>query len=228
MILILSCMATYEVSVYVTWDLYNHCDSEYGDGYRAQSRAKTYLEGAFSYSSDSINVQTPTERINTPTEKVLDSFDAQPPCTNISEGTYNNLGQWWEDRFSYCDDISPSYDVDLLLTSYDSEGGICINDQYACAEGGQHVADLPSSHYLYGCTRPYNSMQTALHEVAHGLLNHSNEHEMGYTYDHSGTKAKTPMATTGQDNVCSNYVDQDDGCWEMRYSDCCESYMQHT
>lgn len=220
-------MATFEIAVYETNELYTHCDSEYGNGYRAQDRAKTFIEGAFDYAEHSVNVLTPSDRITAPVEKVLDSFDSEVPCNNIT-GTYGDLGQWWQDRFDYCSDLTKANDVDLLLTNYDGEAGVCVDNQSACSEGGQHVADLPSSHELYECTRPFDSMQTALHELAHGLLSHSDEHNMGNTYDHGGTVAKTPMATDGQYNVCDNYVDLADDCDEMRYSECCESYMQHT
>lgn len=222
---------TFEVAVYQTAKLSNHCYNEYGDTFRAQKRAKEFIEGAFAYSEHYVNVLTPSDEIYAPQEIVLDSFEDNYPCTNIL-GTFSNLGQWWDARIESCSDLSHAGDVDLLLTNYDSEAGICVDNQSACAEGGQHVADLPSSHDLYGCTRPYDSMQTALHELAHGLMTGGAdgfvEHNTGYTYDHSGTKARTPMANPGGNNECGNYVDNHDGCDEMRWSECCESKMKHT
>jgi len=221
-------MTTFEITIYQTSDLYWHCDDLYGDATRAQKRAKTYLQGAFNYSPHNMQVSLGDPKISAPQEIVLDTVEVDTaPCTNISGGNYDNLGQWWDDRIDFCSDLNFSPDVDLLLTDYDSEAGICINNRAACAEGGQHVAGLPSSHELYGDSRPHNSMQTAMHEVLHSILSSTaSEHNVGYTYDHSGTKALTPNGTMGQNNVCGNYVDsRTSGYWEMRYSDCADSNM---
>lgn len=218
-------MSTFEVAIWETRDLYDLV------GYGAQTRAKEYLEGAINtHSEHGVNVSTPTGVIGAPQEIEAQSFDATYPCDRSFTATYDNLTQWWVD-YVKCN-LTEVRDVDILLTAYDSEGGRCLEDHYAVAEGGPNIADLPSSYDLYGCTTPYDSMQTALHEIAHGLMDGTAdgflEHDVGDIYDHSGLQARTPMATTNQYNECDVYVGSHDGCDEMRYSECCESKMKHT
>lgn len=217
----------------------SHCEWSFSNEYQASVRTETYLEGAFDFAEHSMTVYSPGEQIPAPQEMIDQSLSAQEPCGS-SEISYSNLGQWWRD-YAECNELGTGADASLMLTDYDSEYGICYNDQFAVAEGGQHVAQLPSTYELYGCDRPFDSMQTALHEVAHALLTYSEsyEHNVGDTIDHSGTKARTPMATAGQNNECGNYVDypstaecDSDGFAdkynEMRYSECNESKMEHT
>lgn len=220
----------FEVAVYQTSYLTSYCYSEYGDSWRAQTRAKTYIEGAFNHSQHTISVSTPSFEVNAPKEATRQQFDAEDPCATYRL-TYDNLSQWWDDRKENCSDLTHSNDVDLLLTGEDGELGVCVGDRSASSEGGIHIADLPSSYYDYGCTRPYDSMQTALHEMAHGLMDGGSdgfiEHKVGNTVEISGKMGRTPFATPGEDNECQKYVESYE-CDAMRYSECCESKMRHT
>lgn len=218
---------SFEIAVYHTAKLSNYCYQTYGNSERARDRAKTYIEGAFSKSDHTCDVLTPSTDISAPQEQTNSSFDATYPCSNIS-GTFSNLAGWFDARIDNCSDLSHSADADLLLTNDTGELGVSIGNQIACSEGGPNIADLPSSWEQYGCSQPYNSMQTALHELAHCLLDGSfDEHHMGYVYDHFNGSAKTPMATTQENNECGTYVSAADDCWEMRWSDCCESKMEN-
>lgn len=216
-------MSTFELTIYQTNDLYWTCDSKYGDPTRAQERAKTYIEGAFSYAQHDVVVNLGDAQVNAPQEKVLQSFDGTTPCTSMT-GTYGDLAEWWHDYFEMCDRTF-SADVDLLLTDYNGQEGKCANNRAACSEGGPTIADLPSSYQQYGDTTPFDSMQTAMHEFLHGILGDTAmEHDVGITYEHGSTLAKTPNARPGEKNQCADYVDQPNA-WEMRYSDCAESNM---
>ena len=87
-------MTTFEITIYQTNALYWHCDDLYGDATRAQKRAKTYLQGAFNYSPHNMQVSLGDQTIGAPQEKVLDTVEVDTaPCTNISGGNYENLGQ---------------------------------------------------------------------------------------------------------------------------------------
>lgn len=221
---------SFEIAVYQTTKLENYCYDTYGDSSRAQDRAKTFIEGAFSKSNHTCTVHTPSTDISAPQEETNSSFDATYPCSSMT-GTFSNLAGWWDARIENCSDLSHTADADLLLTNDPGESGVAIGNQTACSEGGPNIADLPSSYELYGCSQPYNSMQTALHELAHCLLDGKNggfdEHKVGNVYDHFSGSAKTPMATPGESNECGNYVSSADNCWEMRWSDCCESKMEN-
>lgn len=161
---------------------------------------------------------------------VSNQFYAESPCTGYLVD-YPHLGAWWDDRKALCDDITDTGDVDLLITKYDSEAGICVGNQSACAEGGTDIADISASYTQYGCTDSVNSMQTALHEVVDGLMDGAedgfDEHKIGTSIDHELVTATTPMASPTQYNVCEQWVSSGD-CWEMMYSDCCEDEMRHT
>lgn len=218
---------SFEIAVYQTTKLTNYCYNTYGDSYRAQDRAATYLQGAFDYSEHSVTIRTPSTDISAPQEETNSSFETNYPCTNYL-GTFSNLGGWWDARIESCSDLSHAADCDLLLTNDSGEAGVAVDNQSACSEGGPNIADLPSSFNLYGCSTPYDSMQTALHEVAHTLMSGSfDEHKVGNVYDHSGTAARTPMATPGEYNECNEYVSSYDNCDEMRWSECCESKMEN-
>lgn len=216
-------MATFDVTVYETAELANQVSGQ------AKNRAKTYIEGAFSYSSHSVNVTLSSTNPNAPIEQCQTSFTANDPCYPTSTVSYSYLSNWWRDYVQcvLADDIM---DADLLLTAKDGGLGRTVDDRYAVAEGGPDVASLPSSYEQYGCDSggPFDDMQQVLHELAHALLNTSDEHDLGYAYDHGGSRARSPMARGGESNACGNYVYKHDGCHEMRFSECCESKMTHT
>lgn len=226
-------MATFEISVYQTADLYRHCNDEHGNGFQARDRVETYMEGADDYLSHNIIVHTPSKIIDAPTEEVGESFTGEHPCTGTS-GTWDRLVSWWED---YVDcDLGTTRDCDLLLTNATATNrGVARADQYACAEGGRHIAELPSSYDVRGETDPYNAMETVMHEFAHCVLTgwHDGsayeEHAVGNTYPFNGKYYETMMTNEaiGSKNECGDYVDPKDG-YEMRWADCCEERMEHT
>jgi len=222
-------MATFEIAVWETKELYDSV------GYQAQTRVEEYLEGAIDTQSEhSVNVLTPSDVIGAPTEEVQESFDAKYPCDRTFTITYDGLLEWWVDVVD-CNisDSSEASDANFLLTNSDGQLGNSVGDYYSVAEGGPSIANLPSSYDLYGCSDPYDSMQTALHEIGHCLMDGANydppfeEHEVGNVYDHNGTKARTPFARTNMYNECDSWVEDHDGCDEMRYSECCESKMEN-
>lgn len=228
-------MATYEISIYQTNELYNYCKDTYGDGYRARDRAYTYFEGADDYLSDNITVYKPDTGIGAPTEELNESFDAAYPCDRSYTVSYDKLVYWWED---YVDcELGTTRDCDLLLTNANSPNhGRARKSQYACAEGGPHIADLPSSYDERGYTDPYDAMETAMHEFAHCVMDGTdddgttyNEHAVGDSHYHDGDYFETMMTndTIGSKNECDDFVDSPDG-YEMRWDYCCESKMEHT
>lgn len=70
-------------------------------------------------------------------------------------------------------------------------------------------------------------MQTALHEMAHGLLGGGvNDHEVGRNVSYEGATWRTPMAKQEIVNECGQHVgDRRYGYWAMHFSDCCYSKM---
>ena len=207
----------FEISIFTTDELHSRV------GYQAVNRAKTYIEGAFRNSEHSANVNAMQRQVWAPQEQERGSFrDTQ--CYGTVD--YSNLTEWWRDNI-YCNE-GESQDCDLLLTAHDGEAGRAIGDQFAVSEGGTHIADLPSDYWLWGCARRFDSMQTALHEVAHTLMNDgaAAEHDSGYTYVHQDKdkNARTPMGDPNTTNRCGNYVRSFD-CNEMRWSECTESHM---
>lgn len=212
-------MATFDVTVYETQNLASQVDGQ------AKERAKTYIEGAFSYTSHSVNVTVSSTIPNAPQERVPQSFSASDPCYPQSTLSYEDLGLWWKD-YVQCVLVDDVMDCDLLLTGYDGGNGVCWNDRYAVAEGGPNIAELPSSFELYDCSRPFDDMQTALHELGHALLSGSfDEHNVGDTYEHGSDVARTPMTWNGSSNACGASVTDHTGCDEMRFSSCTESKM---
>jgi len=225
-------MSTFTTVICQTKELYDYCVEAFDDGYRAQKRAKTYFEGANDYMGHNVIVNTPDNVPSAPTEYIDDTFETTYPCDSSFTVSYDNLTYWWKDLVS-CG-LGESEDCDLLLTnSEDSNRGYAADSQYAVAEGGGHIANLPSSHDIYGCISQYDAMETALHEFAHCVLEGGtdgfNEHAVGYTYDRGNDDTETMMTneTIGQENECGEYVNEPN-CFEMRWSDCCESKMKHT
>lgn len=218
---------SFEIAVYHTTKLANYCDETYGNSERARNRAKTFIEGAFGESNHTCNVLTPSTEINAPQEEPKSSFNATYPCSDVP-GTFSSLVGWFDAAFDNCSNLSTAADADLLLTNDPGEAGISVGNQFACSAGGPNIADLPSSYKQFGCSQPYNSMQTALHELTHCLLDGSfDESKIGDVYEHFNGSAKTPMATPGEKNVCGTHVPSADSCWEMRWSNCCESKMEN-
>lgn len=85
-------MSEWQIALYETNSLWNHCDTEYGDGFRAQKRAKTYIEGAFEairnqypdVPNHTVDVLTPTQTPNAPSRRLERSSRRNIPATSDS------------------------------------------------------------------------------------------------------------------------------------------------
>lgn len=72
----------YEVQVFVTDALYQHCEQQYGDGFRARDRAETWIEGAFDQLNQEVTILSNDEPIPAPAEIIRssDTVCVQNPC----------------------------------------------------------------------------------------------------------------------------------------------------
>lgn len=220
-------MASFDIDISWSVDL----DNSVGD--TAAIKAKEYIETAINnYSNHSVTV-TLLDTISLPQEIVLQSFTTNDhPCLGTTPDSYywEDLGEWWEEA-TYCK-ADYTKDSNLLLTNYDSQAGVCWNNRASVAEGGQHIADLPS-YERYGSDDggPFDSMQTAFHELGHALMDIANEHNVGYDMyyaerDGSDFIGKSPMGYTESTNECGRNVGSASyGDWAMEYSDCANNSM---
>lgn len=228
-------MATYEASVHITTDLHQYGEDNYNDGYIAQDRAATYIQGAFDRSSHTVYLNTPPERPNPGAETIDTEYTAACPCNTSFNCTYNSVVGYykdWLDCHSY-----ESKDVNIVISSTSNIGGgeTCGCGTHAHSQSGQKICDLDSSYQDYGFTDPFNAMQTSLHEIGHLLLkafpsdddgDGETQHDMAFVYNHVDGNAVSPMYVNGDENNCSTPVDQIASGKEMRWSGCCEDYWR--
>lgn len=124
-------MATFEIGVHVTNQLYNK------HGFTPRDKAAEYIEGAFDQTSrHDVNIVKNYYRIYAPIEESQESFYAYDPCTDENI-PYNNLSNWWLDELDCdVDSADKGSDVNLLLTDSTGQLGRCANDYAAVSEGG--------------------------------------------------------------------------------------------
>jgi hypothetical protein len=214
-------MTTLEIGVHVTEELYN------ADGFTPRDKAAEYLQGAFNQTDlHNVDIVKNYNTVPAPQEIVQESFQAVNPCTG-NLVSYESLAEWWHDELQ-CNTSTKGSDCNLLLTDYDSEAGECWNDWASCSEGGRAIGGLPA-YTTHGQSDggSFDSMQTALHETAHALLDGTvKDHEVGENVYYDGQEYRTPMAKQDIYNECGRYSGVVQyGYWAMHYSNCCYENM---
>ncbi|WP_144240132.1 hypothetical protein [Haladaptatus cibarius] len=221
-------MVTWEIALYISDRVHYEGINNYGDGYRAQSRAKTYIEGAFEvirneYSNGSdyyVDILEPTETVPAPQSAIRDSFTANYPCHGIDqEISYDNLVQWFSDWTSCSTDRVRANNCTVLLTYGSTPGGgigQTSGDKdylHAGISAGKFLGDLPSTYNRYRSKSidSYDAMGTVMHEIGHSLQSFNGEkdgegdgmhHDVGF-YD-SSKDSLTPMGINGSINECGD------------------------
>lgn len=211
---------TLKISIYQTSEL----EASYGS--KAINRAETWIKGAFSHTDNhSVNITKSSTLVGAPQQGPAgDSFSTNCMCTTEFVCDYNNLYDWWDtwlQEVGNCNSGPVEPDSNLLLTDYSSGGGLGGgNVAVACV--GQEIAQLDSSHSLFGYQNRHNGMDTVLEELGHCFINwdeaidcaHSDDdgdgrgHDSGVVqYDLEANRyGITPMGLTGDrcHNNCSD------------------------
>ncbi|APX96925.1 hypothetical protein [Natronorubrum daqingense] len=240
----------YEVQVFVTDALYEHCAQQYGDGFRARDRAETWIEGAFDQVNQEVTVLSTDEVIPAPAEIIRGSETVcvQNPCGSTTT-CYPSVLQWWRDYA--CQLESPlAADSNVLLTAALSAAGNRLlsggrayrGGNMAVAYTGRAAADAGTT-YSETVSAPNtgaNGMHTVLHELGHTLqmtngeagAAHGNDgydvHNVGGATTASGgfvpTTAVSPLADpTASTSECGCGVGDRDA-FLMRWTGCSISY----
>lgn len=233
-----TCMASYEIAVYITSELYQYGQNNYGDGYRARERAKTYIQGAMDRHGHTADfVSTDGYHPNVITQKYDTSFTTTCPCDPRYNCSYNNLLDWFK-AWIECDGKPSGADSNIILSKTNSSsGGVAYGSggsKYAHATTGKFVCDLPSSYENYGWSDSHDGMNTILHEIGHNLMqgsgvDGSDPDDAGH-HDVAALKSRidwytiTAMKIKGGENECGDTYSQGYEGWENTWSDCCESF----
>lgn len=232
-------MGTYQAAVYTTSELYGYCDEQFGDGYRAQQRAATHLDGAIQAAGFTPDVRTPNDLIPAPTEDTSTSFSTECPCFTADTCNYDYLHVWFGD-YVVCNNLFEAEHSNVLLTNTSAvNGGRASADNsfpYCAAETGQHAADLPSTYDRYGYADAHNAMHTVLEEVGHNFIDTVDnndgdgvyEHDAGAVFTHSNGNTISPMGIDneevsydGGENNCETSFATDVQGWQLEWASCC-------
>lgn len=215
----------YEVNVYVTQQLYDDHESQYGDGYRAQKRGVDYVIGALHDSPYAYYVKGPSPTPAAPTEEVNQSFTTMDPCSLGHSASYDALFQWFRDWLN-CNGHPTAIHSNILITASDDDNGLSGPDNHTAAECGPSLAEAPSSRQREGCNSGFNAVQTLLHEVGHNLVENSSnyqEHDLANTFE-TNPWYVTPMGVSEPYNHCGSSVDKTGSrCFKTYWSDCSEN-----
>lgn len=188
-------------------------------------------------------------------QRVLDGHpDADQPCSTFNT-SYNGIAYYFEDLLQ-CENKLPSDDttVMVLLTSSESGGSghtLVRSEQisahlgnYAISvvENGYWIPDAPSTFTRYepkddstAQGQALDDLQTATHEIGHGLIHDApedrvTEHETGaVTKNSTDYFWRTTLGLNGgTDSVCgSSYVRDGTARWDLTWAHCAQSYFQH-
>lgn len=139
----------FNISVYETKSLYDHCLSEYNDGWRAKKRAETFIEGALNRWGYSVNFEDTTDHIANPgTEKRDETFSDD--CTLCDpqgiDCTYRVLG-WFKEWVECGRPVGDQSSILLSNTSSPSGGRAYRNGKHA---HGPYSPELHLSAVLSG------------------------------------------------------------------------------
>lgn len=224
-------MADYEVAVYLTQKLQDHCEVNYGDPFQAKDRAETYIEGAYDRHGHTVRFLDTTDYSPDPyTEKFNESFTTACPCDPLYDCSYDKMCHWFDD-WLYCNGPEAD-DVTIILSSTDqTSGGVYNGSGVAHAQTGKFVAALRSSYQEYGWYDRDNGMNTVLHEIGHYHMvstrdedgDGTEEHDVAEQVLHKDGYTITAMDIDGSTNDCGDSWDYDPNGWEHTWSDCCES-----
>lgn len=220
---------TADIYLYQSTKLSNYCYTTHGDQYRALENAKTFIEGAFSYTDHIVSVDYDTRAISV-NEQCWNSFEQRDPCTGAM-GTWSSPKPYYK-RYIECNSLPTGGDQTIFLTNCDKvHGG--IGGAYAWTQTGQNVADLPLSFSLYGSSQEFGGMSTVLHEIGHRFMiaNCKNTDDSDHHYGRLGQYGlydhyETPMGKWDKINPSENaccQTHQEDGSknWKMTWADCC-------
>lgn len=221
---------TYDVAIYISDELYDYGQEEYSDGYVAQDRAATYIDGAFGEISYKVNLTTPNETVWLPTENYNTSFTTSHPCHNETLD-YASILPYFKDWVE-CKNVYEAADSNILLTADgNTDGGRAyLGGNKSVAQTGTHICDLSSRYSLYGTESWYDGMHTALHEVGHNHQLTQEEygvssddeydvHNVGNSYDTTSNRTFSPLATPDSTNECNENVPPADD-WHQTWSEC--------
>lgn len=240
-------MATFEVAIYQTDELYTRCSNNNSTPYAARDQLGKYLEYVFNnfVSGHSVNVRKPSQTISAPVEQVFDkAFYGSDGCGNVTYYDGSNsqsLAKWWDTWFtSSC--TSPEIvaaDANILLTNNLRQAGQTWYDYTCASEGGQGIADLeylsfPQTVGEVGVDMEVDSLQTALHELAHAFIPNwqgVDEHNVGRVWYNSSSSRnqKTPNSRQSSAlNECgtsNSYYSGKPDYWWVKYAGCTQSYF---
>jgi hypothetical protein len=234
-------MATYEISVFITQELYEYGNNNYNDPYRARNRAATYLErGIEDYSSHYVTIVKGDKTPSAPREDVHGSFTGPCICDPFYDCTWDNLYDWWVDWYQYnCKDPhKEAQHTNLLLTAGSGLGR--GGGAFAIAGSGQGICDLSQDYLSYGFDDSHHAMWVAMQEAGHSLQSgvdipdydddgHRSNHDTGKVYQHSAHYTKSPMGVSNEANDCGEPSDPEsvvNNGRELRYSTCTTDYFK--
>lgn len=232
-------MSTYEVGVWITKELYDYCESQYGDGYRARDRAITWIEGAFDQGSHSVNSVYGSETPNPPTEDITGTRCGSCICEWNNDCCWDNQYDWWVDYYQgSCTGLKSANDAATLLTK--GNGGGYGTGSFAVAGNGVGIASLDNTYQEFGYYDQHQDMGVVLEEVGHALIDSYSlsdgdgdgviDHDSGRTLWDSANSEHciTPMGMNGDQNNCNtNEFDKSksDG-WALFWSGCAEDHFK--
>lgn len=229
-------MASYEISVFITKEVYDHGDQAYGEPYRARDIAALYLEeGIERHSSHTVDIIYGDETPDPPQENIApgddDSFGGPCICQPFNRCTWSDIYDWWVEWFnSGCKDPhKEAQDTNLLITKGGAQG--LGGGQFAVAGGGGDITALPSFYEDHGFQDRHHHMWVILHEVGHSLIPSPQDcdvdgvgHDTGAVFSFADGYAKSPMGVShGINDCCKTYdTSKVDSGRALYYSNCSE------
>lgn len=190
----------FEVGVYTTQKLYDHCESDATYGFQARDVAKDIIEGAFGRWKHSVDINLSDNPVNAPKEGKGGPFQAELPCNRMVV-SWNDLRDWWEywTKESKCTDTVSGRDCHVLLTNA-SVGGLGTGAA-AIVTGGFKMAKQFNSYEKYGYEDYHKKAKNLLHEVGHNLTYNmvnkddgTKAHDSARIYDHTGNPDHLPKS----------------------------------
>lgn len=220
----------YEIGVWLSEGIVNWSEKRFGDPWRAQMRAKTYIEKAFGRSHVPYTVSVKTPEIDVPFNggNPMEPYRGQAVCSGGSRQYEHPLEYFKEWLPADCTEGTPATHANVLLFGGGGGGLSYVEHTIGTYAGGKYIARVPAEYKPFAKSHEdHLALSGMLHEIGHNLITGEPEHhQLGALREREHGDMLTVMGNSDATNYCGDAAPADQAGRELTYSRCALSYFK--